>query len=192
MNVYNLKDCQVVGPGWLNAIAVDIDATIHPGSTKEQVRVMFQNLLVDRFNMAFRWDTKELPTYSIVVARNGPKLRESAEIPASGSDAPLPRPEGPPKLDTDGFPLDAGPQRDGAGVFTINGRSQIRGQRSTIQDLASQLSKTQLKCPVTDDTELETRWDFTLKFATPQWNHCPTSPRLCNRRRPPPISLEKN
>jgi uncharacterized protein (TIGR03435 family) len=120
--------------------------------------------------MTVHWDTRELPTYAIVAARNGPKLRESAEIPASGSDAPLPPLEGPPKLDPDGFPIQTGPQRDGAGVFTINGRSQIRGRRATIQDLANQLSKTQLKCPVTDDTGLKARYGFTLKFATPQWN----------------------
>jgi uncharacterized protein (TIGR03435 family) len=170
MNVCNLKDYQVVGPDWLKTVAVDIDATMRPGATKEQVRVMFQNLLVDRFKLTFHWDTKDLPTYSIVVARNGLKMKESAEIPASGSDAPPPRVQGPPKLDTDGFPIHAGPQHDGAGTFMINGRSQIRGQRSTIEDLANELSRTQLKVPVTDETGLKAKYDFILKFATPEWN----------------------
>ena len=131
---------------------------------------MFQNLLVDRLKLTFHWDTKDLPTYSIVVARNGLKMGESAEIPASGSDTPPPRVEGSPKLDTDGFPIHPGPQRDGTGTFMINVRSQVRGQRSTIQDLANELSRTQLKVPVTDDTGLKARYDFTLKFATPEWN----------------------
>jgi uncharacterized protein (TIGR03435 family) len=169
MNVCNLKDYQVAGPDWLKTVAVDIDATMRPGATREQVRVMFQNLLVDRFKLTFHWDTKDLPTYSIVVARNGLKMKESAEIPASRGDAP-PRVQGSPKLDTDGFPIQAGPQRDGAGTFMINGRSQIRGQRSTIEDLANELSRTQLKVPVTDETGLKTKYDFILKFATPEWN----------------------
>jgi uncharacterized protein (TIGR03435 family) len=169
LNVYNLKDYQVIGPDWLKTVAVDIDATMRPGATKEQVQVMLQNLLVDRFKLTFHWDTKELPTYSIVVARNGSKMRESVEIPASGADAP-PHVEGSPKLDTDGFPIYPGPQRDGVGTFMINGRSQIRGQRSTMQALANELSRTQLKVPVTDDTGLKAKYDFILKFATPEWN----------------------
>jgi uncharacterized protein (TIGR03435 family) len=170
LDAYNLKAYQVVGPDWLHEIAVDIDATMRPGATKEQVRVMFQNMLADRFKLTFHWDTKDLPTYSIVVARNGLKMKESAEIPASGSDAPPPRVQESPKLDTDGFPIHAGPQRDGTGTFMINGRSQIRGQRSTIEDLANELSRTQLKVPVTDETGLKAKYDFILKFATPEWN----------------------
>ena len=170
MNVWNLKDYQVLGPDWLKTVDVDIDATMRPGATKEQVRVMFQNLLIDRFKLTFHWDTKDLPTYSIVAARNGLKMKESAEIPASGSDAPPPRVRGSPELDTDGFPIHAGSQRDGTGTFMINGRSQIRGQRSTIEDLANELSRTQLKVPVADETGLKAKYDFVLKFATPEWN----------------------
>ena len=35
MNIYNLKDYQVVGPDWLKTVAVDIDATMRPGATRE-------------------------------------------------------------------------------------------------------------------------------------------------------------
>jgi len=53
----------------------------------------------------------------------------------------------------------------------INGRSQLRAQRATMQDLANELSaKTQLAVPVTDETGLKAKYDFTLKFATPGWN----------------------
>jgi uncharacterized protein (TIGR03435 family) len=170
MDAYNLKPYQVVGPDWLGDIGVDIDATMRPGATKEQVRVMFQNLLADRFKLTFHWDTKDLPTYSIAIAGNGPKMKESTDPPPPGGDAPPPPVGGLLKLDSDGLPIFPALPRDGAGTVMINGRSEIRGQRATLQELADELSKTQLKYPVTDDTGLKAKYDFTLKFATPGWN----------------------
>ncbi len=170
MNAYSLKEFQVMGPGWLNMIAVDVDATMGPGTTKEQLRVMFQNMLADRFRLTFHWGAKALPTYSILVARGGPKMSESADLPSSGNGGPPQPVEGPLKLDTDGFPVSADSQRDGVHTIMINGRSQVRGRRATMQDLASELSKTQLALPVADDTGLKAKFDFTLKFATPAWN----------------------
>lgn len=170
MNAYSLKEYQVVGPDWLNMTAVDIDATMRAGTTKEQLRAMFQNLLADRFKLAFHWGTKELPAYSILVAGSGPKMSESADLPSSGNNMPPPAVLGPVKIDTDGFPISAGSQRDGVQTVMINGRSQLRGRRATMQDLANELSKMQLTLPVADDTGLKAKYDFTLKFATPGWN----------------------
>jgi uncharacterized protein (TIGR03435 family) len=36
--------------------------------------------------------------------------------------------------------------------------------------VANELSRTQLKVPVTDETGLKAKYDFILKFATPEWN----------------------
>lgn len=202
MNAYGLKEFQVIGPDWLKMIAVDVDATMGAGTTKEQLRVMFRNMLADRFGLRFHWGTKDLPTYAILVARGGPKMSESADLTPAGDSAPPTPIEGPPKVDSDGFPLSVGPQRDGVQTIMINGRSQLRGRRATIQDLANELSKTQLALPVTDDTGLKAKFDFSLRFATPTWNgrfedipelgiymraptrkwsHCPPLPGLCNR-----------
>jgi uncharacterized protein (TIGR03435 family) len=170
MDAYSLKEFQVMGPDWLNMIAVDIDATMGAGTTREQLRVMFQNMLADRFSLTFHWGTKELPTYSILVARGGPKMSESVDLRPAGDSASPISIEGPLKIDSDGFPVSAGPLRDGVQTIMINGRSQLRGRRATMQDLANELSKTQLALPVTDDTGLKAEFDFTLKFATPTWN----------------------
>jgi uncharacterized protein (TIGR03435 family) len=42
-----------------------------------QVRLMLQALLEDRFRLAIRHETKELPAYSLNKAKSGPKLKES-------------------------------------------------------------------------------------------------------------------
>ena len=39
---------------------------------------MLQSLLADRFKLTLHHDTKELPIYALVVAKNGPKFHESA------------------------------------------------------------------------------------------------------------------
>jgi uncharacterized protein (TIGR03435 family) len=98
MIAYGLKDYQIIGPDWINRLDLDIEGTMGAGTTEEELRVMFQNLLVDRFKLTFDWGTKELPVYSIVVARSGPKMRES-----SSDAAPAPPVEGLLKLDATVF-----------------------------------------------------------------------------------------
>lgn len=53
----------------------DIDA-ITPGlPTDDDLRLMFQVLLEERFKLKYRWQTRELALYDLTVAKNGPKLR---------------------------------------------------------------------------------------------------------------------
>jgi uncharacterized protein (TIGR03435 family) len=171
MTAYGLEEHQVVAPDWMNMTDVDIEATMGVGTTAAQLRVMLQNLLVDRFKLTSHWGTKELPRYSILVGRGGAKMRESTDVPSSGDSADPPRVDGPLKLDVDGFPISQGAYRDGVGTFRINGRSRLHAQRATMQDLAKELSsKLQLAASVTDETGLTAKYDFTLKFATPGWN----------------------
>jgi uncharacterized protein (TIGR03435 family) len=169
MIAYGLKEYQVVGPDWLNNTDVDIEGIMGGGATQEQLRVMLQNLLVDRFKLAYHWGTKEFPTYSIVVGRSGPKMSESADR-SSGDSAALPR-EGQVRLDADGFPVSQGARPDGIGTVKINGRSLLGAQRATMQELAKELSsKLHLGAPVSDETGLKGKYDFTLKFATLGWD----------------------
>jgi uncharacterized protein (TIGR03435 family) len=50
--------------------------TDHPVS-KEQLRLMLQSLLADRFKLTLHRDTKTIPVYRLVVAEGGPKLEEA-------------------------------------------------------------------------------------------------------------------
>src|SRR5579863_1961855 len=55
INAYGVKDFQIVGPDWLNddseTTRFTIDATMPPDTTKEQLRLMLQSLLADRFKL---------------------------------------------------------------------------------------------------------------------------------------------
>src|SRR5438477_5528333 len=47
MTAYDVKNYQITGPAWLDTERFDITATMPPDTTKEQFRVMLQNLLAD-------------------------------------------------------------------------------------------------------------------------------------------------
>ncbi len=69
----------VSGPSGMDTQMFDIAVKIPDGTTKEQFRLMLQNLLAERFHFMFHYQKKETTTYELVVAKNGPKFKESAE-----------------------------------------------------------------------------------------------------------------
>jgi len=77
---FNVRDFQVTGgPSWMGSDRYDIVAKAEGDDNvpMEQVRVMLQSLLVDRFQLAFHRESKELPVYALVIGKNGPKFKES-------------------------------------------------------------------------------------------------------------------
>ena len=66
----------------------DILAKMPEGATKEQVPEMLQSLLAERFGLTFHKEMREQPVYAPVVAKGGPKLKESSteEEPAPKAD----------------------------------------------------------------------------------------------------------
>lgn len=59
----------------------DIEARAGVPATDEQVRVMFQSLLEDRFKLKVHRETRYVPKYELTVAKGKPKLRPSREGP---------------------------------------------------------------------------------------------------------------
>jgi uncharacterized protein (TIGR03435 family) len=74
------------GPNWMDTELYDIVAkTESPDASKEQVMVMMQALLADRFKLVVHRETKELPVYSLVVGKGGSKLKEASDSEKPGS-----------------------------------------------------------------------------------------------------------
>jgi len=74
------------GPAWIGSERYDIEATAAPGAIpqglsvkarEDKMRLMLRTLLADRFKLAMRQESKELPVYVVVVAKNGPKLQRA-------------------------------------------------------------------------------------------------------------------
>jgi uncharacterized protein (TIGR03435 family) len=170
---YDVKPFQVTGPVWLDTERFDITATMPAETTKEQFRVMLQNLLAERFKLTVHHETKELPMYSLVVLKGGPKMTESAPVAppkeTDGDPTPPPAlPPGGPKMGPDGFPiLPAGLMGGGRGgmfIMMMPGRMRLTASQQTMKDVADNLTS-RLSRPVTDATELKGKYDFVLTFS---------------------------
>jgi uncharacterized protein (TIGR03435 family) len=177
MNAYDVKNFQIVGPSWLDTERFDITATMPPNATKEQFRVMLQNLLAERFKLTVHRDAKELPMYLLTVAKSGMKMKESADVAPPKDDVeqpPTPLPSQP-KIGADGFPiLPPRPAGSPIAMIIMNGRARLIAQQNTIQELADRLTSLTNR-PVTDATALKAKYDFTLTF-TPEGMNGPMGP----------------
>ena len=80
MMSYNLKPHQLEGgPNWLDSEKYDITAKAEGPDNPDQLKVMMQSLLADRFKLTFHRETREMPVYALVPGKNGPKLH-AAEV----------------------------------------------------------------------------------------------------------------
>src|SRR5208337_1943145 len=159
---YNVRDLQVSGgPSWIDSERYNIEAKepdsvaeelpkLPPAQRGEQLRLMVQSLLADRFKLKLSRETKELPVYALVVAKNGPKLQEAkpGDTYPNGIKGPDGRPAG------------------GAGMMRM-GPGQLTGQGLPMASLAHLLSE-QLGRTILDQTELKGKYDFTLQWTPDQ------------------------
>jgi uncharacterized protein (TIGR03435 family) len=170
MNAYNVRTYQITGPKTIDSERFDIVAKIPQGTTKEQFQLMLQGLLAERFGLKLHRETKELPAYALIVAKNGPKLKESAE---DNAEAPGPPPPPPPEADGARFRVQTGPDGmpkmppmagKGNMIMMMNGRLRLSANSQTMPRFAEMLAN-QLGTPVLDLTELKGKYDFTLDYA---------------------------
>src|SRR5260370_3576424 len=79
---YGVMDWNVTGgPGWIRTDRYDVAANaLVPGNlTEEQLKPMLQALLADRFKLSLHNASKEMSGYALIVGKNGPKLKASAD-----------------------------------------------------------------------------------------------------------------
>jgi uncharacterized protein (TIGR03435 family) len=82
---FHAKEFQVTGgPGWLETERYDVVAKTENTSIGDNdLWLLLQPLLAERFKLRFHRETKQLPVYSLTVAKGGPKLK-----PHVGDDEP--------------------------------------------------------------------------------------------------------
>jgi uncharacterized protein (TIGR03435 family) len=75
---YSVQDFQISGgPAWSDSAHYDITAKMDSAASPDQVRLMLQSLLQDRFNLRFHRAIRSRPGYALVIDKNGPKFVES-------------------------------------------------------------------------------------------------------------------
>lgn len=82
LNAYGIPDDReyaLAGPDWLGADRFGINATFPPDTAGPAIREMLRTMLAERFQLALHRETRQLPMYSLVVAKGGPKIHASAD-----------------------------------------------------------------------------------------------------------------
>jgi uncharacterized protein (TIGR03435 family) len=163
---YGVKDYQVSGPDWLDSQGYDVVAKVPAGVPADQVPLMLQALLSERFKLALHRESKTINVYALIVGKGGPKLKESdpaelAAVPGRGNAGFGAGPPAPP-------PPGAGPGRGlppGPGVRMMvspNGGRQLNG-RMTLAQLTDTMSFF-MDRPVVDSTGLKGTYDIDMTF----------------------------
>lgn len=161
MIAYDVQTYQVKAPDWINTERYDIVAKVPAGATKNQVQVMWQNLLKERFGMALHHESKDFQIDELTVAKGGSKLKETDLPPNAEPFAPA---GGPPKLDKNGLP-----EMSGSGAIVMispagaNVVARMVAKGLPASEIATRLAG-QLRHPVVDKTGLRGKYDFNLEF----------------------------
>ncbi len=137
---YNVHARQIEGgAAWLESAKYDVVGRPDtPGQpSRDQMKLMIQKLLADRFQLKFHTEKRELPVYAMVVLKTGPKITVSAGDPNAFP----------------GIGFGQGP-----GVLSLNGRN------TGLDAVANALQSNVLDKPVVNQTGLTGRYDFALKF----------------------------
>jgi uncharacterized protein (TIGR03435 family) len=134
---YDVQAKQVVNaPAWVSSEHFDIEAKPDtPGMPNVvQLKAMVRKLLSDRFDLTFHQDKREMSAYVLALAKNGPKLKKS-------------------ELDANSVPNLLFQQ---LGYLTVS--------NATMANFVTLMQTAVLDRPVVDQTGLDGRWDFVLKW----------------------------
>jgi uncharacterized protein (TIGR03435 family) len=138
---YHVTEYQVSGPDWLDSAHFNIVGKSAGPASEEQLQLMMQTLLVDRFKLVLHHQTKEFQVYVLAPGKNGTKLQESKSEGESSIE----------------------PQQ-GRGGGGLNAMGAVSVQRTPISQMIDMLSPV-LGAPVIDMTGLKGRYDVTVNLA---------------------------
>ena len=151
-------------PDWVatDSFVVEARAPGHP--TKDQMRLMMQSLLADRFKLASHFESHHLPVFALVSeepGRTGPRLRPHADGPPCDLQSHSPT------LSSSANAIDVYPPFcDGYSLMPEPDHLILAGSRDTTMKLIAAFlpSVGHLGRPVVDQTGMSGRFDFTLEW----------------------------
>jgi len=178
-----IQQIQIIGgPNWIDSDLYDINAKADCSAgpiPREQMQLMMQSMLEDRFKLKARVETRELPVYNLVLGRDGSKMKMSEDQSPSA-----PAPIGPPQLcgpapppitlppplpPPPGGPGAPGstpppPPRGALRMMLGNAGMTMQGSATPFGNFVSFLGQFSGR-PVIDKTGLKGLFDFTLQFS---------------------------
>jgi len=155
VQAFGVKANRIEGPDWIDNPdnRFTILAKVPTGASKEDLKGMLQNLLVERFGLVFRRENNEVPGYELVISNSGVKMKGSDADP---NPPPLPKDPraSPVPLDQPDFFISGG----------MSARQTISARRVGL-DLLTTLLENRIGEPVVDKTGLTGKYDFSLAFS---------------------------
>jgi uncharacterized protein (TIGR03435 family) len=126
-----------------------IEATFGAAATDDQVRLMLQSLLVERFQIRAHRMTAQVDGYIITVGKGGAKMKE----PAGEGSRPSWCPDA--STNAEGFV---------SAILMASSTIEIRGCRASVSKLAVTLGRN-LRQPLWDQTGLQGIYDFDFHYS---------------------------
>jgi uncharacterized protein (TIGR03435 family) len=161
-NAWNITNDQIVGgPDWIDSERFDITAKAAKPFGQDEARSMLQALLAERFGLATRNETRELPVYLLVLARKdgalGPQMKKSDLDCAALLAAVTAGGKMPERLPNGNLPC-------GISIRTNQGQGLVTGNGVAMEALARNLVGGVGRI-VVDRTGLQGYYDIDVKFA---------------------------
>lgn len=169
-------------PDWVRNDRFDIEARTAEPATKDQMRLMMQSLLAERFKLAVHWEAREVPVYGMVLVTPGMPGPQLKPHPAGDDCATTALPES--------SDSNAGGGAQGAHAATANaalpipcgmmarlpasaqGAHRFGGRNVTMKMLAEsmpfQTGLATLERPLIDKTGLTGGFDFSIEWTPPE------------------------
>jgi uncharacterized protein (TIGR03435 family) len=147
LQAFPIQNVQLVGgPGWLDSDRFDVVAKAAGKTPDADLRVMLQNLLVERFSIKMHIETRNLPVYALALAREDGRLGPDLHPGTTGR-----------------HPGEIAYSSNGS--FAAGEPTVMRGV--TMAALARALSA-KLGRPVVDRTGLDGRFELELRYTMPR------------------------
>jgi uncharacterized protein (TIGR03435 family) len=170
LRAYGLVDVQLIGaPAWLNRERYDIDARVAaPPGGSDALLPLLRSLIVERFKLSARQETRELPAYALTFARRDRQLGSLIRTTQADCTKPTTMTQDEVRASVrDGWPpcgmqyvvgfLTTGPNGN-------NRKMRVRRSGIPMAALASGLQPI-VDRPVIDQTGLEGRFDVEYSYS---------------------------
>jgi uncharacterized protein (TIGR03435 family) len=176
-NAWNITNDQIVGgPDWIDSDRFDITAKASRPFAQEEARGMLQALLAERFGLVTHNETRDLPAYVLVRARQdgalGPQMKKSDLDCAALFASVTAGAKMPDRLPNGNLPC---------GISVRAAQGLVVGSPASMEQLSRNLVGGVGRI-VVDKTGLQGYYDFTINFA-PEAPPAPGAPAA-----PPPDS----
>jgi bla regulator protein blaR1 len=160
-------------PLWARTDYFVIQAEAPGNPTKDQMRIMMQNLLADRFHLQVHFETRTEPVFALVLLQRGqpgPRIRPHVQgLPCNAKWVPPPDRTAP-SVPPGGFMPECGFMQ---AIDGPNHTALLGARNATVEQVADYLPWIlDFGRPVLDQTGLSGKFDFTLQF-TPERRSSP-------------------